>query len=65
MKEKTLSEKKFPLKECPFCGRGFLECVQWKNDKSFFQFLCRGCLIYIDLKKYEMDEEDIRELASE
>jgi transcription elongation factor Elf1 len=52
--------------DCPFCGHS-LEVCSYKNDGSFIQAMCRHELIYIDfnIKIYDMDDDDIRELAQE
>ena len=49
---------------CPICKR-LMEVCSFKNDKTFYEFLCRNCLCYWHMKKIDMSEEDIRELASE
>jgi len=49
---------------CPNCKR-LMEVCSSKIDKSYYQFLCRNCLCYWNMNKLEMDDEDIRELASE
>ena len=56
--------RKIPLIPCPRCGRN-IEPVQWSKDFKIIQFECRGCLSYWDMKNTDMNEDDIRGVASE
>lgn len=67
--EKAFTEKRGSIGrefDCPFCGHS-LEICSYKNDGSYIQAMCRHELIYIDfnIKIYDMDDDDIRELAQE
>ena len=49
---------------CPECGK-MLEVTSYKKDGTKYQSMCRNCLTYWDFIKYEMSDDDIRELARE
>ena len=49
---------------CPICKRP-MEVTANKTNLTYYQFLCRSCLCYWDMKKIEMSDDDIRELAQE
>jgi len=48
--------------KCPRCEH-MMEIVLKKNDGSMIQFECRNCLCWYELKRFEMTEEEVRELA--
>ena len=52
--------------DCPFCGHS-LEICTYKNDGTYIHAMCRHELIFIDfnIKIFDMDDADIRELARE
>lgn len=50
--------------KCPKCN----ESMEWTNHKldlTFFQFICKNCLLQWDYKSRELKDSEVRELASE
>jgi len=50
--------------KCPECNCN-MDCVLSKKDKSLFQFECINCLIWWELKRYDMSNGEIRELTQQ
>ena len=56
-----MTDKLKPI-NCPVCNT-LMEIVLRKTNNSFIQFECRNCLAFWELKKYDMTDEEVRELA--